>query len=457
MHDTFSAWHPLFKLSAAFAELGEELRERGLDYAERPRGDDRQRPRRRARDRSPTATSSRRRRPFTRATARASAAEMARFGETIPTSVEMLGSELHSAGACAARAAPQLAGCAAAGRSNSQPSVLASARAWFETTFRRVRRSPSSYAPWALHTGLSPTPRAAAFRRSRSPGRFTPSACRSSAAARPASWAPSSASSRTLRRSCRDGCRGRADRRPRRARGCGARRRRRARSPPRGDRQHDADAALRPAARAAARAERGDEQGLRFRYSPRAGMQIHVALREPLRWRDSRLDRCRSSTSPTAWTSVSLACAQAAAGLLPASRRSSPGSRPRSTRTRAPRAPTPGSSSSRSPTPPAATPPARSMSRAAGRTGARLRLHRARAVRRRRAGQQLVGRARRRASLSPVELERRNPNLVRGDIYAGDCELDQAYLWRPLAGYGSHRTPVAGLYHCGASTYPARA
>ncbi|HEY5389384.1 MAG TPA: FAD-dependent oxidoreductase, partial [Solirubrobacteraceae bacterium] len=35
-HDTFSAWHPLFKLSAAFAELGEELRERGLDYAESP-------------------------------------------------------------------------------------------------------------------------------------------------------------------------------------------------------------------------------------------------------------------------------------------------------------------------------------------------------------------------------------------------------------------------------------
>ena len=25
LHDTFSAWHPLFKLSAAFAELGDEL------------------------------------------------------------------------------------------------------------------------------------------------------------------------------------------------------------------------------------------------------------------------------------------------------------------------------------------------------------------------------------------------------------------------------------------------
>lgn len=31
-HDTFSAWHPLFHLSAAYAELGEELAARGLRY-----------------------------------------------------------------------------------------------------------------------------------------------------------------------------------------------------------------------------------------------------------------------------------------------------------------------------------------------------------------------------------------------------------------------------------------
>jgi len=34
LHDTFSAWHPLFKLSAAYGELGPELAERGLAYAE---------------------------------------------------------------------------------------------------------------------------------------------------------------------------------------------------------------------------------------------------------------------------------------------------------------------------------------------------------------------------------------------------------------------------------------
>src|SRR5581483_8746 len=38
-------------------------------------------------------------------------------------------------------------------------------------------------------------------------------------------------------------------------------------------------------------AETAVRQGLRFRYSPRAGMQIHVALREPLRWKDSRLNQ----------------------------------------------------------------------------------------------------------------------------------------------------------------------
>src|SRR5579875_2794122 len=36
IHDTFSSWHPLFKLSAACAELGPELEARGLRYCETP-------------------------------------------------------------------------------------------------------------------------------------------------------------------------------------------------------------------------------------------------------------------------------------------------------------------------------------------------------------------------------------------------------------------------------------
>jgi len=34
VHHTFSSWHPLFRLSAAHAELGPELEARGLHYAE---------------------------------------------------------------------------------------------------------------------------------------------------------------------------------------------------------------------------------------------------------------------------------------------------------------------------------------------------------------------------------------------------------------------------------------
>jgi phytoene dehydrogenase-like protein len=57
-------------------------------------------------------------------------------------------------------------------------------------------------------------------------------------------------------------------------------------------------------------------------------------------------------------------------------------------------------------------------------------------------------------ALNPTEIERRNPNLVGGDIYAGDCELGQTYFWRPLPGYGSHATPIDGLHVCGAATFP---
>ena len=60
----------------------------------------------------------------------------------------------------------------------------------------------------------------------------------------------------------------------------------------------------------------------------------------------------------------------------------------------------------------------------------------------------------RRIALSPVDLEALNPNLVGGDIYAGSCALDQNLLWRPFAAAPGHRTTVEGLWHVGASTHP---
>jgi phytoene dehydrogenase-like protein len=59
-----------------------------------------------------------------------------------------------------------------------------------------------------------------------------------------------------------------------------------------------------------------------------------------------------------------------------------------------------------------------------------------------------------RVVLSPVDLEALNPNLVRGDIYAGSCALDQNLLWRPFAAAPGHRTTVEALWHVGASTHP---
>jgi phytoene dehydrogenase-like protein len=59
-----------------------------------------------------------------------------------------------------------------------------------------------------------------------------------------------------------------------------------------------------------------------------------------------------------------------------------------------------------------------------------------------------------RIALSPADLEALNPNLVAGDIYAGSCSLDQNLLWRPFASAAGHRAAVEGLWHVGASTHP---
>jgi phytoene dehydrogenase-like protein len=56
--------------------------------------------------------------------------------------------------------------------------------------------------------------------------------------------------------------------------------------------------------------------------------------------------------------------------------------------------------------------------------------------------------------LSPVDLETLDCNLVGGDIYAGSCGLDQNLVWRPFAAAPGHRTTVEDLWHVGASTHP---
>ena len=59
-----------------------------------------------------------------------------------------------------------------------------------------------------------------------------------------------------------------------------------------------------------------------------------------------------------------------------------------------------------------------------------------------------------RVVLSPADLERSNINLVGGDPYSGSCAADQFFLLRPMPGLPGHTTPIARLYHIGASTHP---
>ena len=55
--------------------------------------------------------------------------------------------------------------------------------------------------------------------------------------------------------------------------------------------------------------------------------------------------------------------------------------------------------------------------------------------------------------LSPLDLETKF-GLVAGDIMHGKLSLDQLYSSRPLLGHANYRTPVKGLYLCGAGNHP---
>jgi phytoene dehydrogenase-like protein len=451
VHDTFSSWHPLFKLSAAFAELGEEL---GIDYVETPaattasvRGDGRVVIAYRDPARTAEGFMPRDRDAYLR--------EIDRFGATIGIVGRLLGAELHSPGA--ARLASALAvRLRRRGTLSLAADVVSSARTWFETRFEGSEVA-DLYAPWALHVGLPPDAAGSGFQVLAIAGSLHAvglpvvrggaagfvRAFERLIAARGGTVTTGAEVTRIMTRGGRAvGVRVGDDHRE-------ARRAVVANTTP----TQLYGSLLAPGTAPAD----ATEQALRFRYSPRAGMQIHVALSAPLRWRERRLDSVPIVHLSDGLDSVNLACAQAAAGLLPAA-----------------------------PTVVLGQPAVVDASRAPDGAGiVWIQLQQVPyAPRGDAAGEIEVGEAgwddealvaaftervlgrlaahvenwpavrRATAALPPPELERRNPNLVRGDIYSGDCELSQSYLWRPLAGYGSHATPVAGLFHCGASTYP---
>ncbi|HTD44198.1 MAG TPA: NAD(P)/FAD-dependent oxidoreductase [Bryobacteraceae bacterium] len=58
-----------------------------------------------------------------------------------------------------------------------------------------------------------------------------------------------------------------------------------------------------------------------------------------------------------------------------------------------------------------------------------------------------------RQTLTPLDLERRF-GLTGGNIFHGEMSLDQMFVLRPLAGWARYRTPIKGLYLCGAGAHP---
>ena len=55
--------------------------------------------------------------------------------------------------------------------------------------------------------------------------------------------------------------------------------------------------------------------------------------------------------------------------------------------------------------------------------------------------------------LTPLDLER-TYGLTEGNIFHGDLRLEQLFFMRPIPGWSQYRTPIPGLYLCGAGTHP---
>ena len=55
--------------------------------------------------------------------------------------------------------------------------------------------------------------------------------------------------------------------------------------------------------------------------------------------------------------------------------------------------------------------------------------------------------------VTPLDLER-TYGLTGGQIFHGEHSLDQVFTMRPVLGWAQHRTPIRGLYLCGAGTHP---
>ena len=55
--------------------------------------------------------------------------------------------------------------------------------------------------------------------------------------------------------------------------------------------------------------------------------------------------------------------------------------------------------------------------------------------------------------LTPLDLET-TFGLSEGNIFQGELSLEQLFFNRPVPGWARYRTPIKGLWMCGAATHP---
>jgi hypothetical protein len=195
-------------------------------------------------------------------------------------------------------------------------------------------------------------------------------------------------------------------------------------------------------------------EAVSFRYG-RAAMQIHVALSEPLGWRDPRLAEIPLIHLSDGSASTGIACAEAEAGLLPRHPTVVVGQQYLLDPARVPAGAAalwlqlqevpyaPGGDA------------AGELDTTQGWAKALAEGYANRVLDRvARHAPDLRDKIRVIDVLTPGNLHDCNPNAIGGDPYGGSAEMDQCFLWRPLASSGRHATPVRRLWHIGASTHP---
>ena len=455
-HDVFSAWHPLWVGGRAHAELGDDLAARGLEYLNTE---------------LPTATAYPDGAHALLTTDRdANAAEFERYaagdgdawreamdemGEKADLAFGVLGTELWS-GAGAGLALSAVRRLGRRGLASFGAEVVQSSRDWLETTFRS-ERVHGLLAPWVLHTGLGPDAAASVFM-------TRVIAFAVEAGGMPVPRGGGARLVDALVRliedhggACETGrdvervlvSNGRAEGvllaggdtvTAERAVVCNV-------TPPQLYGRLLADSEVPASVR---------DAGLRFRFG-RSEMQIHFALSEPPRWEgDERLDRTAIVHVTPGLDGVSRAVNEAERGLLPAEATIVVGQPLTIDESRAP----------------------------AGRGLLWIQLQElpwrvkgdaageidvgdgtwTESLRERYADRIQASLARHLPGLessilgrvvsSPADLQAANINLAQGDPYSGSLALDQNFAWRPFPQQPGHRTPIAGLLHIGASTWP---